>query len=160
MVSKYIPDLVVIETIVEYENTYRELTYSYEHWYKRKYKRSIQFQSYKPHGGEGKKRDRIRTGLATPYENNLMYHTGRVVVTREENGKWKKTEIPMPELYDQLVNLPITEKLDVVDAENTAVRFRQFPEPISEEEFIESAWQADQEEYEDDFIVNAHEAML
>lgn len=159
-VNKYVPDVVAIETIVEYENTYRELTYSYEHWFRKNYKFDIRFESYKPHGGDGKKRDRIRNQLSTPYENNLVYHTGRLKTVRDDKGRFVRDEIPMKDLFDQLVNISISDKIDLVDAHHIAVRYRHFPEPTTEEDFVMSEWKNENEEYSEDFIVNAHEALI
>ena len=159
-VNKYVPDLVAIETIGEYENTYRELKYSHEYWYEKKFRKTIRFEGYKPHGGEGKKRDRIRNQLSSPYESNLVYHTGVMKVIRDDNGKFVREDIPMKELYDQLVNVSISEKLDLVDALHIAFRYREFPDPISETSYVEKTWRDNTEEYTDDFILNAHEAMI
>jgi hypothetical protein len=120
------PDKVIVETVLEYMNTIREMQNSYQHWYTHRYPHRFGWQSDNARGRNSKKRDEIYTVISTEAEYKRFFISGSKKTGLDENGVFKKV-IPMEPLYNQLVDMEETHKIDIADALSKAIKYAVVP---------------------------------
>ena len=155
----YMPDMVAVESVVEYVNNYREIMNSYHNWWLRRSKWHIKFAAENPSKGSGK-RDRIRSELSGMFDRKRVFILGEVYEERDESGRLIKRKVPMEELVDQLVNLSTTKKIDRADALAIAFKYSEIPDN-EYLEAVEDYWTPRQrQEDKVDLITKQHRNIL